>query len=378
MSPVMLIAVAAASVVVTGVVAYWMWTSAQVPPSASPESPDILVRRAQLRVDLIRNLLGVCAGTGALVALFIAIRRQYVQERVDHTDQELKACAAADSKHDAGERRLTELYVKAAEQLGSDKAPVRLASLYALERIGKDNPAHRQTIADVICAYLRMPYDPPETEFSYTSEEEKRRKEDEQQRRREEREVRLTAQGILRRRMYRPIITLGEESTADIWDVSLDLSHATLINFDLAHCVANAIDVKRARFIGPARFRGIECRFAFIAEGAIFGDDAVFAQANFGANAVFSDAKFRGEANFGQIDFADRGLFVDTVFIQGVSFENHQGRDFLFDGALVTVNPYDCSLPRGWRLGGETDEFYKVVTDGSDALPLSASPDEGA
>ena len=59
---------------------------------------------------------------------------------------------------DATERRITELYTKAVEQLGSDKAPVRLGGLYALERLAQDNPAHRQTIVNVICAYLRMPF----------------------------------------------------------------------------------------------------------------------------------------------------------------------------------------------------------------------------
>jgi hypothetical protein len=62
---------------------------------------------------------------------------------------------------DATERRITELYTKAADQLGSDQAPVRLASLYALERQAHSTVEHRQTILDVIWAYLRMPYTPP-------------------------------------------------------------------------------------------------------------------------------------------------------------------------------------------------------------------------
>jgi hypothetical protein len=57
---------------------------------------------------------------------------------------------------------VTELYTKAADQLGSDKAPVRLAGLYALERLAQDNPSQRQTIVNVICAYLQMPYTTPE------------------------------------------------------------------------------------------------------------------------------------------------------------------------------------------------------------------------
>jgi plasmid stabilization system protein ParE len=38
---------------------------------------------------------------------------------------------------------------KAGEQLGSDKALVRLAGLYALERLAQDNPVQRQTVVNV-------------------------------------------------------------------------------------------------------------------------------------------------------------------------------------------------------------------------------------
>ena len=63
-------------------------------------------------------------------------------------------------RRDATERRITELYTKAFEQLGNDKGAVRLGGLYALERLAQDNPPHRQTIVNVICAYLRMPFPP--------------------------------------------------------------------------------------------------------------------------------------------------------------------------------------------------------------------------
>jgi hypothetical protein len=56
-------------------------------------------------------------------------------------------------EHDAGERRITELYTKAADQLGSDRAPVRLAGLYALARLGETAESQRQTIVNVVCAY---------------------------------------------------------------------------------------------------------------------------------------------------------------------------------------------------------------------------------
>jgi hypothetical protein len=98
---------------------------------------------AATRVDAIKTGLSIAAGTGGVFALLLAVRRQWHQE-----------LTAQDSAQDATERRVTELYTKAADQLGSDKAPVRLAGLYALERLAQATPGQRQTVVNVLCAYL--------------------------------------------------------------------------------------------------------------------------------------------------------------------------------------------------------------------------------
>jgi hypothetical protein len=59
-----------------------------------------------------------------VVALVLSGRRQWHSEETQR-----------DTREDAVARRITELYGKAVEQLGSDKAPVRLGGLYALERL---------------------------------------------------------------------------------------------------------------------------------------------------------------------------------------------------------------------------------------------------
>ena len=58
-------------------------------------------------------------------------------------------------------RTLNERFATAAEQLGSDKpAAVRLAGVYAMAGLADDWEENRQTCVDVLCAYLRMPYEP--------------------------------------------------------------------------------------------------------------------------------------------------------------------------------------------------------------------------
>jgi uncharacterized protein YjbI with pentapeptide repeats len=58
-------------------------------------------------------------------------------------------------------RTLNERFATAAGQLGSDKpAAVRLAGVYAMAGLADDWPENRQTCVDVLCAYLRLPYEP--------------------------------------------------------------------------------------------------------------------------------------------------------------------------------------------------------------------------
>ena len=58
-------------------------------------------------------------------------------------------------------RTLNERFATAAGQLGDDKpAAVRLAGVYAMAGLADDWPENRQTCVDVLCAYLRLPYEP--------------------------------------------------------------------------------------------------------------------------------------------------------------------------------------------------------------------------
>ncbi|MGB6162017.1 MAG: hypothetical protein WCF33_22835 [Pseudonocardiaceae bacterium] len=171
----------------------------------------VLLRRyggqgASVQLDAIRTAGTLVIGTGGAVALLLTARRQrYIELTLVHTDR------------DATERRITELYTKAADQLGSEQAPVRLAGLYALERLAHSTIEHRQTIVDVICAYLRMPYTPPQPPAYRRPGPEKRRRaralidrpphtsptvqRSRHEHAEQERQVRLTAQNILLRNL---------------------------------------------------------------------------------------------------------------------------------------------------------------------------------
>jgi hypothetical protein len=193
------------------------------------------------------------------------------------------------------------LYVKAAEQLGSDKAPVRLAGLYALERLAQDNPVHRQSIVEVICAYLRMPYTPSAekqvdrsiaepTDTAETPNPDQPTQPDP----REERQVRLAAQRILARHL-RPT-TPDRTPSLIYWDgMTVDLTEAALLDANFNSCSLNDTGFDRATFTGTARF-----------DGVTFTRTARFDRVTFGSDAGFHEATFTGGVNFGDATFESR------------------------------------------------------------------------
>lgn len=309
-------------------------------PAPTPTGPTS-VEVSTATSEAIRTALTAGAAVGAAFTLALAFRRQRHQElstvltalqaerdaAFAERDAERDAAhaerVAEDNQRDALERRITELYTKAAEQLGHDKAAVRLAGMYALERLAQDNEGHRQTIVNVICAYLRMPYSPPTP-----SDPEQERREALQAARRRyhaarkghsgvtqpadrgvqggdpegERQVRLTAQRILAEH-------LRDDRSVDERDVPspdprfwhgmrIDLSGATLIDFHFTRChVAEGIF-----------------------QGATFLGGASFAWADFTGPAVFDEATFLGEAWFGWARFS-RVSCVAATFCDTASFD---------------------------------------------------------
>ncbi|GAA2986301.1 pentapeptide repeat-containing protein [Streptosporangium longisporum] len=285
------------------------------------------------RQGALQTALAAGAGVGAAVTLMLAFRRQHHQERTAAVTADLAERnvllakeVAEHTKHDATERRVTDLYVKAAEQLGHDQAAVRLAGLYALERLAQDNPGQRQTIVNVICAYLRMPYTPPrpadpEQERKAALREARRRyhathisgtsptrpalapAEDLEG----ERQVRLTAQRILSEHLRDERPAEQRDTTSPgprFWPgMRIDLTGATLIDLDFSHCHIAEATFTKATFTGDARFSKVT-----------FTGDAEFGEATFAGDAWFRETFFSGRAHFGKVTFTRYAHFGGATF----------------------------------------------------------------
>lgn len=80
---------------------------------------------------------------GGLIAV-ITLALSYAR----HKREEVASDLAADSNK-------TDRYTQAIDQLGSSEVPIQLGGVYALERLARDSENDRQTIVDVLAAFLR-------------------------------------------------------------------------------------------------------------------------------------------------------------------------------------------------------------------------------
>ena len=346
--------------------------------------------RAKLQIDAIKYGLGIFAAGGAAAALLLGVRRQ------QHTEH-----AQAHTELDAAERRVTDLYTKAVEQLGHAQAAVRLGGLYALERVAQNNVRQRQTIIDVLCAYLRMPYTPPPDSAdqvngaalvtdlplrqAVTASAGDRDPHQELQ-------VRLTAQRIISTHLTMPagvmpvqFHRLRPDPQQPYWpDIHLDLTGATLIDWTMSGCRVRDARFDMATFSGDAKFGAATFAGDAMFDGATFAGNATFGKAAFTGNATFARVAFTGTVNFDEVEF-HLALFDGTTFNGDVSFNGVQFGVTLFgevtfigdvsfgDADESNVVSFDETTrvvlradradewPAGWHLVPETDASGKLV-----------------
>lgn len=104
------------------------------------------------RTTLLQGLGAVLVLTGAGIGASVTLRQvRATRDQITET-----ATASRNQLKLSEQGQVTDRYTKAIDQLDENKAlAVRLGGLYALERIARDSPDDRATIAEVLCAYVR-------------------------------------------------------------------------------------------------------------------------------------------------------------------------------------------------------------------------------
>ncbi|MEV6228007.1 pentapeptide repeat-containing protein [Saccharopolyspora shandongensis] len=333
-----------------------------------PESKEAL--------DIIRTAGTLGMGTGGAAALLLHARRQQAAEQANEYTRQ----ANENARYDAEERRITELQAQANEQLGNEKASVRLGALTLLKRLANSYPDHQQDIVDILCAYLRMPFDHPD-QIATNSEHDDSALKSKIKEAREELQVRLTVQRILTGHLKFDIdYETGERINKNFWnDIRLDLSGAVLVkDFDFSSCRASDCDFSGARFEGFASFAGADISGLAWFKDANFAGWAWFNEANFG-DAMFVGTYFGGDTRFAATRFAGAAVFKDEQFAGPVIFDDVR---FRWD-----LRKLPSTWPSGWvgkapesDAGGRIEGMEGIwgcVVSIDDTQPAAADGDGG-
>ncbi|MTD58054.1 pentapeptide repeat-containing protein [Amycolatopsis pithecellobii] len=303
----------------------------------------LLTDPATTRADALRT--GGLAGGSvvALYALWLNDRRRKVEENRQQVERERYELELLRAERDR-ERTTDERFAKSVELLGNEADQVRVGALHALVGLARSRPDYRQTVLDILCAYLRMPST------------------------KDEPEIQRTAQRLL-------VELLPAAGTGEAYD--LDLTGADLRYFDPAGRRVGTLVLRDARlnastnlsgceFTGPVWFTRAIASGRFVCREAKFGERAWFSGTTFESEADFTDSTFRGQANFKKAVFSGDAV-LDATFLDALDL-----RETRFDGQVelhsigpsnavslynTLVNPARAKLPAHWsaeHLDGHT------------------------
>jgi uncharacterized protein YjbI with pentapeptide repeats len=298
----------------------------------------------QVVAAIIAASVSVVALAGTLAAQYFGRRAtsRDTQEALEEQRKQLNRTLAEQRT-----RTLNERFATAAEQLGSDKPAVRLAGVYAMAGLGDDWEENRQTCVDVLCAYLRMPYEPDPGQDAPAPQ-------------------RLAFQAIreVRFTVIRVITAHLKEDAAVSWQG---------LNLDFTGVVFDGGDFSEAQFSGgvvsfsSAKFSGGVVNFT---SAKFSGGVVSFGLAEFSGGVVsFSAAEFSGGAvSFRSAKFSDSLVYFSAAKFSGGLVYFGLGR---FSGGELNFGSAEFS---GGAVSFMSAKFSGAAVDFSETRDWSSPP----
>lgn len=321
---VILVVSAAVGLIITG--AWWVM-GAKIP--STPNEFTV----GHLNAISIRAF-AIVAGLGATALLVINYRRQIT------TEAENKRAEAAVERENL--KLFNERFTNAYTELGSEHPAVRLGAVHALANLADDAPEGRedlvQTVINVLCAYIRMPYTPaPKEPREGDSQASRERYRELKQEFDSIREVRHTILRLIGNHLREDTRWRGKNydfsgtvfDGGDFTDIRLTSGH---MDFSGAHFIDGNVSFFCAHFT----------------DGRV-----IFSESHFtGGRVNFFGAQFtRGYVSFTKSHFAGGEVdFTVARFVRGsVDFRGAEGEDPI--GLLESItkgSPNVALLPERW------------------------------
>ena len=306
---------------------------------ANDKSAPVLLAQSNLRLAFLYITGGAIAVMG-LVETF----RKNNNDKLKN-DQEKQKNDREHLRQVRADRR--ERYTKAVEQLGDEKAPIRMGGVYTLvglidewledESIEKyeDRLKEGQVIINNLCAYIRSPFtlashydelkqDTPGAEGVYQDKVQEFYADkailD------SEADVRLSIIKEIHDRIQGP-----DKNTPGAWsDFEYDFSGSTFFYpIDLTNSYyAKPINFSDSTYQGGAYFTGSTYWGRADFGGSIYQSRADFGDSTYHGRADFSDSTYHGRADFGDSIYQSRAYFSDSTYQEEADFtgSTYQGR----------------------------------------------------
>ena len=289
-------------------------------------------------------------------------QKEQFEKQLEKQQEQFEANAFKDRKAERRER-----YTKAVEQLGDEKAPVRMGGVYTLvglvdewleeESIRKyeDRLKEGQVIINNLCAYIRSPFtlatrddelneDNPTSDGVYKDNQQKFYTD----------KAELKAEADVRRGIIQEIhdrLQGPDANTPGIWsDFEYDFSGSTFFY---------SIDLRNSYYTKSVTFRGSTYQDWADFRGSTYQEEAHFYGSTYQKGANFRDSTYGGEADFRNSTYQDWADFGDSTY-QWAHFRSsiYQGRANFGDSTYQEEADFCGSTYQDWAdFGGSTYQW---------------------
>ena len=252
-------------------------------------------------------------------------QKEQFEKQLEKQQKQFEANAFKERKAERRER-----YTKAVEQLGDEKAPIRMGGVYTLvglidewledDSIDKyeDRLKEGQVIINNLCAYIRSPFtlaarydelseDNPSSDGIYKDNQQKFYADKAEFK--AEADVRL---GIIKE-IHDRLQDSGKNAPGAWSDFEYDFSGSTFFY---------PIDLTNSYYAKPINFRGSTYKGRADFSASTYRKGANFRNSTYKGRADFSDSTYKSWANFRNSTYKGRADFSDSTYRKGANFRN--------------------------------------------------------